>query len=65
MLGMGRRRSQLWWSVSGDLVDGVDVVVKDNLCDDVAAGRKLIDMVITCVLVFEEYVVRLICVYAL
>ena len=40
MLGMKERRYMLWWSIKGDGVGGVGVVVKEELCEEVVEVRK-------------------------
>ena len=65
MLGMKRRRYKQLWSGKGDEVGGVEVMVKDELCKKVVEVRRVSDSVMTVVVVvFEEYMLRLICGYA-
>ena len=40
MLGMIGRRYKLWWSVKGDGVGGVGVMVKEELCEKVVRSKK-------------------------
>ena len=61
---MNGRRYKLWWSGKGDGVDGVGVMVKEELCELVVEVRKVSDGVMTVVVVVEEDVLRLICGYA-
>ena len=63
MLWMKVRRYKLWWSVKGDGVGGVGVMVKE-LCEKVIEVRRVSDRVKTVVVVLEENVLRLICGYA-
>ena len=64
MLRMEGRRYKLWWSGKGDGVDGVEVLVKEELCEKVVEVRRASDRAMTAVVVFEEDVLRLICGYA-
>ena len=64
MLWMKGRGYRLWWSERGDRVGGVGVMVKDERCETVLEVRKVIDRVMTVVVVFEVDVLKLICVYA-
>ena len=64
ILGMKGRRYRLWWSGKEDGVGGVGVMVIEVLCGNVVEVRRVINRVMTLVVVFEEDVLRLICVYA-
>ena len=64
VLGMMGRRYRLWLSGKGDGVGGVGVKVKEELCEKVVEVRRVSYRVVTLVVVFEEYVLRLICGYA-
>ena len=64
MMGMKGRKYKMWWSGKGDGVDGVGVVVKEELCDKVVEVRRVSDRVMTLVVVFEEDVLRFMCEYA-
>ena len=64
MLGMKGGGCKLWWSGKGDGVGGVEVMEKEELCENVLEVRRVSDRVMT-VVVFEEDVLRLICGYAL
>ena len=43
MLEMKGRRYKLWWSVKGDGVGGVGVMVKEELCEKVVEVRMVSD----------------------
>ena len=64
MLGMEGRRHKLCWSGKGDGVGGVDVMVKEELCEKVVKVRMVSDGVMAVLLVIEDEVL-LICGYAL
>ena len=64
MLGMKGRIYKLWWSGKEDGVNGVGVLVKEELCEMVVEVRKVSDRVMTFVVIFEDYVPRLICGFA-
>ena len=49
MLGMKGRRYKLWWSGKGDGVGGVEVMVKEELCENVVEVRRVGDRVMTVV----------------
>ena len=49
MLRMKESRYKLRWSGKGDGVGGVGVMVKEELCEDVAEVRRLSDIVVTLV----------------
>ena len=61
--GIEGRRCKLWWSVKGDGVGGVGVMVMDEMSEKVMEVRMVSDGVMAIVLVFEEDVLRLICAY--
>ena len=61
MEGIKGRRHRLWWSGKGDEIVDVRVMVKEELCNVVVGVRKMSDIVMTVVVVFEEDVLRLIC----
>ena len=63
ILGMTGRRYKPWWS-GKDGVAGVGVMVKEELWEKVVEVRRVSDIVMTVVVAFEEYVLRLICVHA-
>ena len=65
MLGMNGRTYKLWWSGKGDGIGGVGVLEKEQLCEMVVEVRKVSDRVMTFVVIFEDFVLRLICGYAL
>ena len=65
MLWMKGGRYRLWWSGKGDGVGGVGVMVKVELCETELEVRWVSDRLMTAVVVFEEYVLRSICGYAL
>ena len=52
MLGMEGRRYKLLWSGKGDGVGGVDVMVKEELCEKVVEVRMASDTVMTLVVFF-------------
>ena len=53
-------RYSLWWSGKGDGIFGVDVMVKEELCEKVVKIGMMSDRVMTLVLVFEENMLMLI-----
>ena len=57
------RRYKLWWSGNDDKTGGVDILVKEELCENVVEVRRRWDRVIAIILVFGEEVVRVICTY--
>ena len=59
MLGMKGRRYKLWWSGKGDGIDGVGVMVMEELREKLVEVGRVSDSVMT-VVVFEEDVLRLI-----
>ena len=61
MLGMKGRRYKQRQSDKGDGVGGVEAMMKEELCEKVAAVRRVMTVV---VVVFEEDVLRLICGHA-
>ena len=54
---------KLWWSGNSDGTGGVGVLVKEELCEEVVEVRRRSDRVMTVVMVLEEEVLRIICVY--
>ena len=62
-LGMKGRRYKLQWSGNSDGTGGVGVLVKEELCEKVVEVRRRSELVITVVMVLEEEVLRIICVY--
>ena len=64
MLGMEGRRFRLWSSGKGGGASGVGVMVKEELCVKVVEVRRVSDIVMAVVVVFEEDVQRWICGYA-
>ena len=62
-VGVKGRRYKLWWSGNSDGMEGVGVLVKEDLCEKLVEVRRKSDRVMTVVLAFEEEVVRIICVY--
>ena len=58
MLGMDGRRYNLWWSGKGDIVGGVGVMVKDELCEMGVEVRRVSARVLAVVLDYEEDVLR-------
>ena len=63
ILGMKERRYKQCWCRKGDGVDGVRVMVKEELCEKVVEVRRVSDRVMT-VVVHEEDVLRLRCGHA-
>ena len=63
-LGMKGRRYKLWWSGNSDDTGGVGVLVKEELCEKVVEVRMRSDRVMTIVMVLEEEVLRIICVWS-
>ena len=63
LLGVKGRRYKLWWSGNSDGTGGVGVLVKEELCEEVVEVRRRSDRVMTVVMVLEEEVLRIICVY--
>ena len=61
MLGINGGRYELWWSGKLYVVGGVGVMVKEEMCKKMLEVRRACDRVMTVVVVFEEYVLRLIC----
>ena len=53
----------MWWSGNSDGMAGVGVLVKEDLCEKVVEVRRRSDRVMTVVMVLEEEVLRIICVY--
>ena len=64
MLRMKRRRYKLWWSGKEDGVEGVGVMVKDKVCEEVVEVGMVSDRVMILVAAFEEDVLWLIYGYA-
>ncbi|XP_015768733.1 PREDICTED: craniofacial development protein 2-like [Acropora digitifera] len=62
-LGMKGRRYKLQWSGNSDGTGGVGVLVKEELWEKVVEVRRRSERVITVVMVLEEEVLRIICVY--
>ena len=58
MLGMNGRRHKVWWSGKGDGVGGVEVMVREKLCEKVVEVRRVSDRVTTLILVLKEDVLR-------
>ena len=61
-MGAKGRRYKLWWSGNSDGTGGVEVLMKEELCEVVEVRRKS-DRVMKVVMALEEEVVRIICVY--
>ena len=61
ILAMGGRRYKLWWFAKGDWVGGVEVMVKEELCEKLVEIGRVSSGVMAVVLVFEEDVLWLIC----
>ena len=62
-LGVKGKRYKLWWSGNSDGRGGVRVLVKEELCEKVVEVRRRSDRVKTVLMVLEEEVLRIICVY--
>ena len=60
-LGVKGRRYKLWWS--GNSTGGVGVLEKEELCEKVVKVRRRSDRVMMVVMVLEEEMLRIICVY--
>ena len=60
---MKGRRYKLWWSGNSDSTGGVGVLVKEELCEKVVEVRRSSDRVMTVVMVLQEEVLRIICLY--
>ena len=58
MVVVWKIRYKWWWSGKGDGVGGVEVMVKEKLCEKVVEVRWVSDRVMVVVLVFQEHVLR-------
>ena len=63
-VGIKGRRYKLWWSGNNDGIGGVEILVKEELCEKVVEVRRTSDRVMAMVLVLEEEVIRVTCAYA-
>ena len=52
------------WCGNDEKIEGVGILVKEELCEEVVKVRRRCDRVMAIRLVFEEEVVRVICAYA-
>ena len=64
-IGIRGSRYKLWWSRNNDGIEGVGILVIEELCKKVVEVRRKSDRVMEIVLVFEEEVKKVICAYAL
>ena len=62
-LGVKGRRYKLWWSGYSDGTEGMGVLAKEDLCKKVVEVQRRSDRVMTVVMVLEEEVLRITCVY--
>ena len=62
-VGCRGRRYKLWWSGNNDGIEGVGILVKEELCEKVVEVQRKSDRMMAIVLVFEEKVMRVICAY--
>ena len=62
-LGVRGRRYKLWLSGNSDGTGGVGVLVTEEVCEKVVEVRRRSDRMLMVVIVLEEEVLRIICVY--
>ena len=62
-VGCRSRRYKSWWSGNNDGIEGVGILVKEELCENVVEDRRKSDRVMATVPAFEEEVIRVICAY--
>ena len=62
-LGVKNRRYKLWWSGNDSGMNGVGILVKEELCEKVVEIRRRSDRIMTLVLAFGEKITRVICAY--
>ena len=63
-LGVKGRRYRFWWSEHSNGTGGVGVLVKEELCEKFVEVRMRSVRVMTVVMVREEEVLRIICVWS-
>ena len=60
--GVKGKRYKPWWCGNDDKIGGVDILVKEELCEKVVEVRRC-DRIMAIGFVYEEEVVRVICAY--
>ena len=62
-VGCRDRRYKLRWSGNNNRIGGIEILVKEELCEKVVEVRRKSDRVMAMVMAFEEEVIRVICAY--
>ena len=63
-VGSSGRRFKLWGPGNEDKLDGVGILVREDLCMNVVEINRISDRVIVVVIIFGKKVVRIVCVNA-